>query len=75
MGYTVENRRQVWNDEDGWRYEIGPASDSLGLVQVRYVELDGKVSADLIVVDPDCAELIAKAMLECVRELREAGND
>lgn len=44
---TVEWVMQVWSDKTGCRVEIGPDSDSLGLIEMRSVDGNGKITARL----------------------------
>ena len=42
MSFTVEDVIKVWDDETGEHIYIGPDGDGLELVELRYVEADGK---------------------------------
>jgi hypothetical protein len=36
--YTFEKAFKIWNDADGYRFEVCDDSDGLGLIEIRYVE-------------------------------------
>ena len=63
MPYSTERVNQIWNDDHGERIEVGPDSDSLDLCEVRSVSDDGVIGAR-IVMQPEQAVLVAKAILE-----------
>lgn len=69
--FSFETRYEIWNDDDGYVIKIGPDADGLGLIDVREIEADGKEVARLTFL-PEQAELIAKALLKAVADLREA---
>lgn len=41
--YSLETMYEVWDDDDGDHYEIGPDRDGLGLVEVRMRDKDNKI--------------------------------
>lgn len=76
MSYTVEKVLQIWNDKQGTRIDVscqpwpGQNSDSLGLLELRCVSDDGVVGSG-ITMPVEQALLVAKAMVEVVKDLKE----
>lgn len=69
--FEMETMRVVINNGDDYRFVVGPDVDGLGCVEVSYIQNAEKPVAR-ITVPPECAELIAKAMLACAAEMRTA---
>ena len=61
--HTLEQLYQVWNDEDGSRFEIGPDRDSLGCVEIRCCAPDGKIEAR-ITMQPEAWDLLRRYRLD-----------
>ncbi len=61
MGYTLETQMQIWSNESGERIEVGPDRDGLGLLEIRYVDEDGKIS-NRITLDGEQVPLLIKAL-------------
>jgi hypothetical protein len=66
--YTTETIRQIWSNF-GYRIEIGPDADGLGVIEIRYIEKDGEQPIGRITMDGDLAKLVAKVLTEYVAEL------
>lgn len=64
MSYTLETVRQIWDDQDGTRYEVGIDEDSLGLVHLSFVDEDGKCGPCL-----DLPVEVAKLMVPAIEAL------
>jgi hypothetical protein len=60
--YTVERFERVYNDSDGWCYEIRPDTGGCDGVEIRYSE-DGEKWKSLTMMPSDCAVLLAKSIL------------
>ena len=41
--YEIEKSYKVWDNKHGERIEIGPDADGLNLVEIRYVDPEGKI--------------------------------
>lgn len=41
--YEIEKSYKVWDNKHGQRIEIGPDADGLNLVEIRYVDAQGKI--------------------------------
>jgi len=63
MAYELEHMHEVWNNETGDRYEIGPDRDGLNLVEIRSKDREGKIDAR-VSMDANAAKLIAVALLD-----------
>lgn len=70
MKFTLETLREIHNDEDGSRYEVGPDRDGLDCVELRYRNLEGQF-IERMTFPPDLAYLIADALIECGQELEK----
>lgn len=71
MAYSVEVVRQIWDDADGERYDVGPDRDGLDMVELRYYDTEGKRLAELS-FPAEQARLVACAMLACADEVDPA---
>lgn len=56
--------RHIYDNENGGCIKVGPDSDGLGLV-----EIDGGEDYGRIVVQPQHAILLAKAIEDCAKEM------
>jgi len=65
--YTVETKFQIWNDDHGDRLEVGPDSEGLGILEIRYVDEDNKV-IDQILLDWEQARLLAEVLRGMVHD-------
>jgi hypothetical protein len=61
MAYTSEKCFKIWDDEAGYRFEVGPDADGLDLLEIRFVDSVGKIQ-DRIVFDKEAARLICDAI-------------
>jgi hypothetical protein len=61
MTYSLETVYQVWNDKTGDRLDIKPDSDSLDLIEVRYVNEAGEIGSS-ITMTREVATLLRKAL-------------
>jgi len=66
--YTMELIRKIWNDKTGESLEVGPDSDSNGLVEVRSRDDQGKIMNRLSMT-PEQALLVAEAIKACSLEI------
>jgi hypothetical protein len=67
-GFTVETVVQVWNDKTGDRVDVCPDCDALGLVEVRQVHGDGRISSR-VTMTPAQALLVAGAITKVASEV------
>ena len=68
MKVSLETVREVWNDEDGEHWEVGPDRDDLGCVEIRFYDQDNKIG-ERMMFSLEAAAAIGGAILECVNEL------
>ena len=73
MEFSLEIKREVWNDKRGSRVEIGPDRDSLGLIEIREYDGNSKI-INRSTFHPDSASLIAKSILACCEEMKGQEN-
>lgn len=66
--YYQETVRQIWN-VDGWRYEVGPDPDGLGLVELRYIDPDRQPIR--ITCSGGAVLMITEAMTACSKEVSD----
>ena len=66
--WSSETLREIWNDQDGTRYEVGPDRDSLGLVEVRERDSGGKILAR-ITLPAKAARMLSAAIFKCSEEV------
>jgi hypothetical protein len=69
--HTMETVREIRNNEDGIRYEVGPDRDVGGWPEIRLYEKDEHDCRIRFAVPPDAAHFLAKALIECANELAE----
>ena len=69
MKLSAETTHEVWNDEIGSHWEIGPDRDGLGLVEIRCYDPDNLEPVDRLVFEPEVATMIAEAMVKAVAEI------
>ena len=60
---SYERNIKIWNDVTGEAIYVGPDGDSLGLVEIRKLDADGKI-INREAVSRETALLLAKAILE-----------
>lgn len=63
MGFTKEKKFEIWDDDTGAKIEVGPDRDSLGLVEIRAIESDGRLHGTITML-PGQALLVS----ECLKE-------
>lgn len=66
MGFSSETHIKVWDDECGSYIQVGPDADSLGLIELRAIESDGREHSRMTMV-VEQAKLVADAILELTR--------
>lgn len=66
--YSLETVRQVWNDKQGDRIEVGPDTDGLDLVSIRHKDDDSKTTSE-ITMPPEQALLVYEALGRTLREM------
>lgn len=71
MAYSVEVVRQIWDDDDGEHFDVGPDRDGLNLVEIRCYNPDGKI-VERLSCPAEQARLVARAMLLCADEVDPA---
>lgn len=59
--YTFEQKCEIWNDTEGTRIEVGLDRDSLGMVEIRRHDQEGKIG-ERITMMPNEAELVIEAL-------------
>lgn len=59
--YTLEKLYEVWDDETGDHFEIGPDRDGLDLVEIRLKDKDGKIT-NRFCFTKDCGILLSEAL-------------
>lgn len=67
MKFSLETMREIWNDEDGSKIEVGPDRDGLECIEIRYRNEKG-IIGDRIMFPPGQAKLVAEAILACIKE-------
>ncbi len=67
MDYTLETKKEIWNDKTGEYIEIGPDRDALGLIEIRSYTNDDKCAARLT-FSKEQIKLVAQAILELLGE-------
>ena len=67
--FKMEIRREIRNNEDATCYEIGPDTDGLNCVEIRYRGEDGIVK-ERMTFPIELARLIADALFSCADELK-----
>lgn len=65
--YTKEIMFEIWNDKHGTCVEVGPDRDSLGLIEVRYKDINGQTTTRFT-FEKDEARFVAEALLGCVNQ-------
>lgn len=68
--FELETVRVIHNNKEGYSFEVGPDADGFGCVEIRYKETD-RIS-ERMSMPPECAELIAKAIVLCADEVKTA---
>jgi hypothetical protein len=68
--FSLETRYEVWDDNHGNVIRVGPDHDGCNLVEVREYGDDAVTMLRELVLTLDQAELVAKAILQCVADLR-----
>ncbi len=63
MTYSLETKKEIWNDKYGTHFEIGPDRDALGLIEIRSYEEDGKLVSTMTLQKEE-ATLLAIAINE-----------
>lgn len=66
--YTVEKILRVYNNSDGWYYEIRPDTDGCDGVEIRYSDGDDKINS-VAMMPRDCARHLAKAIQEVADDI------
>lgn len=70
--YSEETVYQQWNDGDGFRIEVSPDSDGLGMVEVRYYE-DGPESRSRMAFTLEQAKFLTKVFPKVIEDIQKAG--
>lgn len=68
MGFSLEVKREIWNDEYGCRFEVGPDRDGLNLVELREIDSTGKIIARMV-FPPEMCDLLTQALGDCAFEI------
>ena len=66
--FIVEKLTKIWANDCGESFEIGPDSDSLGCVEIRHRDVDGKIYAR-ITFPPETGKAFAQAIVDCADQL------
>ena len=61
--YTLEHSIKVWDNRHGDHVYVGPDADGLDLVDLRYVNGDGRISAR-ITIPREMVVMVSKAINE-----------
>lgn len=61
MNYSLETSYQIWNESTGERIEVSPDRDALGLVEIRSLTDDSKVTSN-IVINKEQVRLLIQAL-------------
>lgn len=62
----MEKLFEIWYDE--YHYEVGPDRDGLGTIEIRYYEGGDHQVKERMSLDKEGAALLAKALLELIKE-------
>jgi hypothetical protein len=65
QSYTVERYTKVWDDQHGCHISVGPDRDALDLVEIRYIDDQGKDIASFA-IPKEMAKLLGKAITNTV---------
>ena len=68
--YSIEKFVRVYNDDDGYFWQIGPDPDGVGLICLAYGEGKGDPS-ELTSMPIDAARLVAHAILDACKDQTE----
>lgn len=66
---SVERVSKVWDDSTGERIEVGPDSDGLNLVELMYVDSQGKEGARITMTTVQ-ARLVSEQLLVVADEVQ-----
>lgn len=68
MNYSLETSYQIWNDSTGDRIEVSPDRDALGLIEIKSLTDDSKVTAS-VVLNKEQARLLIQALNKMLDQL------
>ena len=69
MPYTLEKLYRIYNDTSGDYIEVSPDGDSLGLVEIKQMEL-GK-QAGCVMLSPEQAKILASILIDAANQAEE----
>lgn len=61
--FTVEKVMKIWDDKVGEYLQIGPDGDGLGLLDLQYVDVTGKINSR-IVLPREMLLVVARVILD-----------
>jgi hypothetical protein len=69
MKFSLETRKEIWNDETSDKLTVGPDADGLGCIEIKELDANGK-TLSRITMPPEQAKLVAQAINEllCPKE-------
>ena len=68
--YELEVHRKVYDNQHGSNIIVRPDRDALGLVEI-ILEENGVLTKHAIIMDPEQALIVAKALSDCAQEIIE----
>lgn len=66
--FSLETVYQIWDDDSGERTEIGQDADSLGFIEIRQRDENGKILARLT-FPKEMAQLISDSIIKVANDL------
>jgi len=65
----IEKTYNIWpNDGDGWYVNVGPDSDGLGCVEIRYHDEKDKIT-ERMAYSPEIALLVGQALVQSANDI------
>lgn len=68
MNFEMETVREIFNDKDKTKVEVGPDRDGLDFVEIRYRNEFGKIEEHMS-FPPALARMVAIALNQCANEI------
>lgn len=71
MESELEMMFKIWVESEDYHYEVGPDSDGLGCIEIRYYEGIETTPKDRMMFDPANARLLHRALGRLLDELEK----
>lgn len=69
MNISYEIKREIWDDDHGVYWEVGPDRDALGLVEIRKRDETSSI-IERMTIPQECTEYLADAIVNCAKEMK-----